>query len=422
MLSATLANMEELSKSSSISNFVNGSVWKDIKTKFGNKTVIPFNLYFDDFEPDNPLGSHTGEQSIGAFYIGFPTMPQFLTSLLENIFPVMLIKTNYIKNFSNDKSLQQLVHVFMQLEDEGIVINNRKIYFVLGAVVGDNLATNSLLGFAQSFTAHYFCRICKQIIGDIEKSFEEDVKLLRNFANYNEDLKLNIFKKTGIHEDCIFNCLKSFHVTLNVAVDIMHDLFEEVLKNDLSLIILYFINKKYFTLEQVNSRKQLFDYGPIEVGNISLPLTLEQLKSRKIKMSATESWTFLHFLPLMVGDLVSHDCPVWKFLLNLQTLVDTCLLSRFKESDLELLNKLVKYHNKVYVQLFGEHLKPKAHFLIHYVTVVKRLGPLKFMWCLRYEAKHKELKAYCKANYSRRDICYSLTVKVAMKLANRFFS
>lgn len=188
-------NMEEMSKSSSISNFVNGSVWKDIKKKFGNKTVIPFNLYFDDFEPDNPLGSRKAEQSIGGFYIGFPTMPQFLTSLLQNIFPMMLIKTNYIKLFSNDKSLQKLVDVFIQLEDEGIVINNQRIYFVLGAVVGDNLATNSLLGFSKSFTSHFFCRICKKVIGDTEKSFEEDVKLLRNFTNYNEDLKLNDFKK-----------------------------------------------------------------------------------------------------------------------------------------------------------------------------------------------------------------------------------
>lgn len=240
------------------------------------------------------------------------------------------------------------------------------------------------------------------------------------FWIFYQTVYINPFKKTGIHEGCIFNSLKSFHVTLNVAVDIMH-LFEGVLKNDLSLIILYFINKKVFTLEEINSRKQLFDYGPIEVGNISLPLTLDQLQTRNLKMSATESWTFLHFLPLMVGDLIPHDCPVWKFLLNLHTLMDTCLLSSFKESDLQLLNKLVKYHNKVYVELFGQHLKPKAHFLTHYVTVIKRLGPLKFLWCLRYEAKHKELKAYCKANFSRRDICYSLAVKIAMKLANRFF-
>lgn len=79
-----------------------------------------------------------------------------------------------------------------------------------------------------------------------------------------------------------------------MAVDIMHDLFEGIVKNDLSVIILYFIKKNFFSLEQLNSRKQLFNYGAIEVNNVSLPLTLDQL-DRSLKMSATKSWTFLHF-------------------------------------------------------------------------------------------------------------------------------
>lgn len=70
-----------------------------LKNKFRDKTVIQYNLYYDDFEPDNPLGSHRAEHSIGAFYIGFPTMSQLLTSHLQNIFPVMLINTSYIKLF-----------------------------------------------------------------------------------------------------------------------------------------------------------------------------------------------------------------------------------------------------------------------------------------------------------------------------------
>lgn len=117
---------------------------------------------------------------------------------------------------------------------------------------------------------------------------------------------MNDFSNTGIHGDCVLNCLKCFHVTLNVAVDIMHDLFEGVVKNDLSVIILYFINKKYLTLEQLNVRKQLFDYGQVEVDNISPPLTLELLNVGKLKMSASESSTFMHLLPLMRSVILFH--------------------------------------------------------------------------------------------------------------------
>jgi hypothetical protein len=40
---------------------------------------------------------------------------------------------------------------------------------------------------------------------------------------------------------------------------------------------------------------------------------------------------------------------------------------------------------------------------------------------MRYEGKHKELKSYCKANYSRVNLCYSLAIKVCLKLSCRFF-
>lgn len=205
LLKATLQNMEELSKQTKICNFVNGSVWNEIKSLYVEKTVIPYNLYFDDFEPDNPLGSHKAENAIGAFYIGFPTMPQFLCSRLLNIFPVMFIKTKLLKDFSTDKCLQDLVNVLVKLEEEGIIINNQRVYFVLGAFIGDNLASNSLLGFAKSFSATFFCRVCKCSNISTSKDFKENIKLLRNVQNYNVDLAIKNFKVTGLRELCILN-------------------------------------------------------------------------------------------------------------------------------------------------------------------------------------------------------------------------
>lgn len=108
-------------------------------------------------------------------------------------------------------------------------------------------------------------------------------------------------------------------------------------------------------------------------------------------------------------------------MIKLQRLVDVCLFSSYSEKDLKLLDELVTFHNKRYIELFNLHLKPKAHFLTHYVTIIKRLGPLRFLWCMRYEAKHKELKSYCKASFPRINICYSLAIKACLKLSCRFF-
>jgi len=39
-----------------------------------NKIVIPYFMYIDDFEINNPLGSHASVHSVSAIYDGFPPM------------------------------------------------------------------------------------------------------------------------------------------------------------------------------------------------------------------------------------------------------------------------------------------------------------------------------------------------------------
>lgn len=52
-----MLNMNNLKKSKMMTNFIQGDIWKTKIQKFyRDQVVIPFNLYFDDFEPDNTLG------------------------------------------------------------------------------------------------------------------------------------------------------------------------------------------------------------------------------------------------------------------------------------------------------------------------------------------------------------------------------
>lgn len=78
----------------------------------------------------------------------------------------------------------------------------------------------------------------------------------------------------------------------------MHYLFEGICHYDLCHILKYYINTTYlFLLETLNSRKINFNYGQIEVGNISPPITC-------LKMSAREVMKFVHFLPLVISNLI----------------------------------------------------------------------------------------------------------------------
>lgn len=303
--------------SSKFCNFIQGELWQNKLKKYVNKIVIPFHLYVDDWEPDNALGAHKKSNSIAAAYIMLPTIPPEYYSLLENILAVQLFKSIH-KTYSDSQIYMNLIKECVYLETNGIdlLINGKicRIYFMLGLIIGDNLGIHEILGFATSFRANYNCIFCKTHRNVMESMSKEDPLTLRNVAGYEEDVFDINTSLSGLKRECIFNKLLSFHVTKNYSVDIMHDMLEGACHYDTAAVLNYFINtKKYFSLETLNERKSLFNYGITDIGNISIPITLLNIENDKFTMSASEMKCFIHFATLIIGDLVPVNEPVWFF-------------------------------------------------------------------------------------------------------------
>ena len=72
---------------------------------------------------------------------------------------------------------------------------------------------------------------------------------LRNETNYEEDVALNDFKKTGIHCRCPFNVLKAYHCILNGVVDKMHDVEEGLIRYILCFLMKYYESIGKFSYE-----------------------------------------------------------------------------------------------------------------------------------------------------------------------------
>jgi len=137
-------------------------------------------------------------------------------------------------------------------------------------------------------------------------------------------------------------------------------------------IIKYFTETvKYFSLDTLNLRKSSFNYGSIEIGNISPSINTKHLQNFHLKMSAREMMTFTHFFPLMVGDLVPENDDVWLLFLNLIQIIDVVLSYSICEQKVIRLNNLILNHNRQYVLLFHDSLKPKHHILTHYPTIIR---------------------------------------------------
>ena len=78
-----------------------------------------------------------------------------------------------------------------------------------------------------------------------------------------------------------------FHATSNYVQDLMHDMLEGVCKYDLVLLYKYLASNKYITLDLLNKRLQLLNYGYHDIGN--KPPIITSLDGDMLPFYANES-------------------------------------------------------------------------------------------------------------------------------------
>lgn len=314
VLDSTLDNMEKLNNSEVFTNFVQGSLWKQITSMdhFVNKTVLPLLIYFDDVEPENDTSAHRGSHKVGMLYHSIPCIPTQFTSVLENLFLSTVFLSNY-HTFGNTRVFAPVISELLHLEKNGLRIRTssrteKLIYFSMCLLLCDNLGIHTCLGAAQGFSANYPCRFCKAPKEVIKNQVTVDESISQNSDNYAVDVMRNNVSETGIKESCVWDCLQSFSFVHNQSVDFMHDFLESgIVNSDLCGILKAFIfDLNYFDLDTLNDRMLGFHYGPVEIGNKPAAITAENIRNDKLRFSASEMLTFVRF-GLMIGDLIEEE-------------------------------------------------------------------------------------------------------------------
>lgn len=147
----------------------------------------------------------------------------------------------------------------------------------------------------------------------------EDLSLLRDTDNYQADLHENNPSGTGVREESVLNDLHFFHVTDNVAPDIMHNILERVGSDEVKLILNSLTEEKHLSLDTLNYRITSFDYGFCDKRNQPSPISRGDLRNLDggMRQSAAQMWCLIRLLPLMIGDLIPHCNRYWNLLLLL---------------------------------------------------------------------------------------------------------
>ncbi len=103
----------------------------------------------------------------------------------------------------------------------------------------------------------------------------------------------------GLTRDSILNTSRYFHVTEGLPPDCMHDLLEGTIQYEIKELLKFVTSHKIMTLQEVNSRIQLFPYGSCDVTSKPSPINLlsdgHSLKqSGKICTSYCTYATYIH--------------------------------------------------------------------------------------------------------------------------------
>lgn len=291
---------------------------------------------------------------------------------------------------------------------------------MLALMLGDNLGLHQILGFTLCFTANYPCSTCKVRHDELIKQVEEDESLLRNKQNYTQQVQLNDISQTGIIEKCIWNEVPQFHCCESVGPDIMHDNQEGNFIFTLDLVIRSLIDRKYFSLEELNDVILGFDYGMIDKDNKPNCVAIE--KGRVVfSVTASSMNTLFKYFGLMVGHLVHEGDFVWRLYLLLRKIMDIVYNRYIPKTDLSLLKQYIKEYNSLFLKLSPKkRLKNKQHHLVHYPTKLEENGPPVYTSSDRYEHLHQISKGIATSINSNVDLTGSISTRLELYLHSQF--
>ncbi|CAB4034289.1 Hypothetical predicted protein [Paramuricea clavata] len=297
--------------------------------------ALRLQLFYDDVEVTNPLGSKTGIHKLGLFYYTIQNLPFNVNTSMNSVFLLAVCYTSDIKKYGFQPILDPFIKEIKQLEsDSGVKLHwDGSVCEVHGTLVSystDTLAAHELLGFL-SPSANLLCRLCKATRETIQIYFEEDDFEQREIDDHDDSVEAAALLRngdsgTGVRTSCSLNNLQNFHCVTNYNLDVMHDMLEGVCPYEVKLLLNHFtFSEQFFTLSKLNQRIRSFHYSKTDKKNKPTVLASDRLrnsKDHKLAQKAAQMWCLVRMLPLLVGDLIPQGNIHYSLLLLLLQCMD----------------------------------------------------------------------------------------------------
>jgi hypothetical protein len=384
--------------------------------------VLGIQVYYDEVELANALGTAAGRNKTGFFYWSLMNLPPEWRSNLRSIQLLAIVNSDLLKKYGAKKLLQPFLDDLQKLEcgiDFEVRGKCQKWHGFIINCVGDMPASNFIGGFKISASAHLPCRICFISQDNMCATRESQCRLRDKVIHEQQVTEISdpsitnrrreeLSRNYGINGPSLFSTLSYFDPTTHLPNDIMHLLFEGLLNSGTGLI-LNILLRDGLNLDVVNQRISQLK----STRQYTKPPVIRQdevIELKKLSFSSSEMSSLATVLPIVLGEYCSVEDNAYyaNFILLLQ-ITASLLAYGHTEFDLNFLESNIHYHNLSFSKLYPQcPITPKLHALLHVVEQIRLFGPPRYSWCFRYESKNAPFKKVWRRNCNFRNPAYTL--------------
>lgn len=400
-------------------SFVDGNQFKNNPFLQAHPRAIRLQIYYDDIEITNPIGTKTGSHKIGAFYFTIQNLSYRRLSSLSNVHMFLLCHTADVSKYGFHRILNKFMEDIGRLESEaGIniqLINGQDFLLrgTLNTLCADGLAAHQLLELLSPACRH-FCRLCMIKREDLHNYQGHVVHQKRTRELFDEQVALvaenpAMSLHTGLSREGRHSALHAanyFHASQNMVFDLMHDFLEGICQMELKFVLRkYICEDRIITVQMFNRRVKSFIYGFPEHKNKPTSnfnaASLNNISEHKVKQKAMQTWCLMRVFPFLVSDKVADDDPYLELILLLLQIMEILFAPKIAPGQVAYLQELIADHHLMFRNLFPDiNLINKHHHIEHYPECIRESGPMGLYWCMRFEAKHQGLKRHAASCYN----------------------
>jgi hypothetical protein len=397
-------------------------------------TALQVIAYYDDVEVVNPLGSKRKKHKVGCFYYVLANLLPARRSVIEAVQLIAVAKTKDIRSYGVGFLLQPFLDEINVLSTGHTFIIHGEEQRLSGSVVafcGDTPASNFLGGFKEGVGgALRMCRRCMASNVDIQNKFSEHKLSMRDEDTHEQhcqqiedpDLRTHLSVNYGVNSWSVLRKINNFKVTECLPFDIMHVLLEGVVTKEIRLLLQHCLHLKYFSLTNLNKRIRDIDLGHNESRNRPIPIAKVTIdRDDKLGQRAAQAWCLAVNLPILIGQFVPSDDEHYYCFLTLLAILAICVATSVTAEDACLLATMTEDHHHRFCNLYPDQpVTPKMHYMVHLPSQLLSFGPLRTMWCMRFEAKNGHFKRLVKGNF--KNIALSLAKQSQLYMCHRLLS